>query len=134
MAIVTGGDITEIAWSNPLLGSGFLYPIAGEESTFCLGGFTGDDDKVVDGAGRLINSLHRVPWDFKVKVANDMVNTREFEAMVDVAGSTEDTTWTISVINGAVYKAQGTIQGRLELNGSKSAFELMVVGGGTLGQ
>lgn len=132
MAIVSGGDITEIKWSNPSLGSGFWYPLAGEDSTYNLGGFRGADEGKVDGAGRLINSLNRMPWMFQVVVANDMVNTNEFEEACAIAASPDPTIFTISNINGAVYSGQGTIQGDLELNGNKSSFSLKVVGGGQL--
>lgn len=132
MAIISGGDITEISWSNPDLGSGFFFPVAGEDSTYDLGGIRANDDGILDGAGRLINSMNRKPWMFSVLVANDMVNNNEFEAASAIAQSTVDTTWAFTNINGVTYQAQGTIQGTVELNGNKSTFTLKVVGGGNL--
>lgn len=134
MPVVSGGDITEISWSNPSLGAGFFYPIAGEDSELDLGGFKNDDNGVVDGAGRLINSKNRKAWMFSVPVANDPVNTQEFEAATAIAASLEETTWTFSMISGAVYTGVGTIQGEIKLNGNKATFQLKVVGGNQLKQ
>jgi len=130
--IVTGGDITEIKCSNTTLGEIRMFPVAGEAGNYDTGGYRGADDGIVDGGGRLINALNRKPWYFDVPVVNDMVNTNEYEFMVAIAGSPDDTTWTFSNVNGAVYSGKGTIQGDLKLDGQKSTFQLKVVGGGQL--
>jgi hypothetical protein len=134
MALVTGGDIKEISWSNSLLGAGFFMPVAGSDSTYDLGGYRGNDQAVLDGGGRLINQLNLKPWMFQVEVSNDMGDTKEFETASAIAASTAETTWTFSHINGFVYKGVGVIQGDLQLNGNKSTFTLKVTGGGVLQQ
>ena len=130
MAVISGGDTFEIAWSNGDLGSGFFFGIAGEAFTYMGGGYRGNDQAVLDGANRLIKSMNRMPWSCEGKVSNDMVNNNEFEAAQAIAASTTETTFTVSNANGTVYKGAGTILGDLELDVDKCSFTLKLVGGG----
>jgi hypothetical protein len=53
--MATGGDIIEITFNHPSIGSGTLFPKAGEDSTYNTGGFrSADDDNMIDGAGNMI--------------------------------------------------------------------------------
>ena len=50
-----GGDITEITYNHPDLGSGGLYPKAGEDTSYFVGGVvTGSDANMIDGGGNTI--------------------------------------------------------------------------------
>ena len=40
----TGGDILEITFNHPTLGSGTIYPKSGEDSTLITGGFRSEDE------------------------------------------------------------------------------------------
>jgi hypothetical protein len=132
--MVTGGDIVEVKYSNPNVGSGFFFPIAGEDSTFDLGGFRNDDSGVVDGKGALIVSKNRKPWSFEVTVSNDMLGAQELEKAKALHADTNDTVWSFALSNGAVYTGKGAIVCDLELNGNKATFTLKVKGGGDLKQ
>ena len=58
---VIGGDILEITFNHPTLGSGIIFPKAAEDSTFDLGGFRSNDDAAgVDGSGEMIDQSDRV--------------------------------------------------------------------------
>lgn len=134
MAVVINGDIVEIAWSNPDLGSGFFFPIANTDSTLNLGGFRGNDQAVLDGAGRLMNQKNRMPWSASMETANDPLNTKELEAASALAASTAETVYTITHVSGVRYKGAGTILGNLEGNFNKGSFQLTLTGGGVLVQ
>jgi hypothetical protein len=111
------------------LGSGFFFPIGGEAGTLDTGGFRNEDNGVVDGAGRLINSMNRKAGTMEIPIANDMVTSQEYEAAVAIAGSTDETIWTVEHVNGSIYKGSGTIQGDIKLDTNKSRFDLKVVCG-----
>ena len=58
-----GGDITEISFNHPTIGSGVLYPKSGEEFNYDLGGIRTDDDaKGTTGDGQSIKKMTRNRW------------------------------------------------------------------------
>lgn len=126
---VYGGDITELSWSNPDVGSGFFFPVAGESNTLDIGGFTNDDDGALDGAGRLIVNKKRMPGMFEIVVASDMQTTQEYETAKALAQSFNDTVFTIGYSNGIVYKGNGVVVGQPVLATDKSTFSLKVNSG-----
>lgn len=132
MAQVSGGDITEVTYSNPVVPTGRIFAISGEDSDFDLGGFRNDDGGAVDGAGRFIIQKNRKPWMFNCTFSNDMGGANEFEAMNALQASNAETTFTISLVNGVSYRGSGAVVGELKLNGNKSTFELNIMGGGFL--
>ena len=132
MAMIAGGDTLDITWSNPALGTGVFWGVAGEAGMYDLGGFRSDDSGMVDGAGRFINQQNRKAWSFEQIVSNDMGTNMEFEAAVAIAGSQTDTVFTVSNVNGATYQGAGTLVGDLKLDGNKSQFTLKLMGGGSL--
>lgn len=128
--MVSGGDILEISWSNPN-GTGFFFPVAGEDSTYDLGGFRSDDTGAIDGAGRYINQLNQKPWMFSVTASNDMTaDVPEFEAANNIASFAGDTTFAFTCVNGITYTGVGTVVGDIQLNGNKSTFTFKAQGGG----
>lgn len=130
MAVV-GGDIIEITFNHPTIGSGIIYPKSAEDSTLDTGGFRGADDaNMIDGAGRTIRQLNRVRWSFETTVANDMNATQDIEKMVLIASSPDEAEWTFTHINGSVYAATGSPVGDLQLNTNQSTFTLKLSGGG----
>lgn len=132
MSVVIGGDILAIKWSNPDLGSGMFFPLANTDSTLNKGGFRGNDQPVLDGAGRMINQMNRTAWSAKMEVAADLVNSQEFETASAIAASTSETVWTIDHVSGVTYSAKGVILGSLEMNANKASFSLNICGGGQL--
>jgi hypothetical protein len=134
MSQITGGDITEVTYSNEDVGAGRFFAIAGEDSTFDLGGYVNDDGGAIDGAGRFIHQKNLTPWSFSVLCSNNMGETDEFEAARDLQRSTKPTTFTFSLANGISYSGVGSLVGSVELNGNKSTWTLNVKGGGRLQQ
>lgn len=130
---MTGGDIIEITYNHPDLGSGVIYPKSAEDSTYNLGGFRSQDDKnMVDGSGEAIDTMNRERWSFESTVAWDMNLREDLEKLSALAASPTPATWTITHINGVVHAGKGKPVGDLSGNGNKATFPLKVSGGGVL--
>lgn len=131
--MAVGGDIREIQWNHPTLGSGTLFPKAGEASSYDLGGFRGEDDaNGLDGGGNTIRVLKQNRWFFEVPVSNDMNIKNELEKINAMCGDPQEATWTITHINGTVYVGTGAPVGELKFDGMASTFPFKVSGGGNL--
>jgi hypothetical protein len=130
---VTGGDLIEITYNHPTLGSGVLYPKSGEDSTFDGGGFRNNDDSNgIDGGGRAIFQKNRVRWMVESTVSWEMAIANEAEKIKQLAGDPVDATWTITHINGTVWQGKGQPVGDIQPNGSAATFTLKISGGGEL--
>jgi hypothetical protein len=129
MAVVSG-DIIEITFNHPTIGTGTFFPKAGEDSTFDPGGFRGNDDaNLVDGGGRTIRQLNRVRWSYEGDITWDMNNTNEVELINQLAASPVEATWTISHINGTVWGGKGAPVGDVQGNGNNGTITLKIAGG-----
>jgi hypothetical protein len=125
-----GGDITEITYNHPTLGTGTWFPKASEDSTFDPGGIRGNDDaNMVDGGGRTIRQLNRVRWSFAGTVAWDMNSANELEQARKLAASPVEADWTISHINGTVWGGKGAPVGDVQGNGNAGTFSIKLSGG-----
>jgi hypothetical protein len=128
-----GGDIIEIAYNHPTLGSGTFFPKANTDSTFNLGGFRSDDsDDGIDGSGQMIDKLNRKRWSADLTCAWDNNSRQELEQATALAGNPVQATYTISHVSGAVYKGTGKPVGDLAGNGNEATFALKIAGGGIL--
>jgi hypothetical protein len=128
--MAVGGDITEITFNHPTLGSGVIYPKAAEDSTFDLGGLRSNDDaNMVDGSGEMIDQMNRVRWKLGVTVAWDMNEENDLQKMADLAASPQQADWTITSINGTVWGGKGKPVGDYEGNGNAATFPLTISGG-----
>lgn len=131
--MTVGGDIIEITFNHPTLGTGTIFPKANEDSTFDLGGFRGDDDaNMIDGSGGNIKKLNRVKWSVESTIPWDMNTKKELEIITNMAGSPIDAEWTFSHVNGSVYKGTGSPVGDQQANANAATFTLKVSGGGKL--
>lgn len=131
--MAVGGDIIEITYNHPTLGSGVIFPKSSEDSNYDLGGFrSADDTNMIDGGGNMIDQMNRVRWSFEVVVAWDMNLREDLEKVVELASSPEQSEWTFTNLNGTVYGAKGKPVGDYQGNGNQSTFTLKVSGGGKL--
>src|SRR5688572_7600879 len=131
--MAVGGDIIEITYNHPTLGSGVIFPKAAEDSTFDLGGFRSNDDaNMIDGSGAAIDQMNRVRWSLEATVAWDMNTDLTLEKLVALASSPVPASWTISHVNGSVYGGKGKPVGDLQGNGNAATFTLKISGGETL--
>jgi hypothetical protein len=131
--MAVGGDIVEITYNHPTIGTGTIFAKAGEDSTFDLGGLRSDDDaNGVAGNGEMIVKLSRARWSFEVTVAWDMNTREDLEKITDLAGSPVDADWTISHASGEVYGGKGRPVGDVSGNGNAATFPLKLSGGSKL--
>lgn len=134
MGAATGGDITEISFNHPTIGSAILYCKASEDNTFDLGGFrSDDDDDGVDGGGNMIDKINRKRWSVDIaNMTNDMNDRQDVEKINLLAASPVLADWTFSHINGTVYGGKGKPVGDIKNNVNASTFPLKIAGGGKL--
>lgn len=129
----SGGDIIEITYNHPSIGTGVFYPKSSEDSTYDTGGFrTGDDANMIQGDGQAIYQMNRKRWEFMVKCGWDMLTANELEILSDLSGSQEEGVYTFTSVNGVVYKGKGKIVGDIQGNGNTSTVDLKASGGGIL--
>lgn len=126
-----GGDIIEITYNHPTIGTGVLYPKAAEDNTFFIGGIqTASDANMIDGSGKPIWQKNRSRAYFVAVVSNDMNgDTPEFEKIQQLSADPVPAQWTFTVINGVTYGGEGKPVGDLEQNINQSTFSLRVEGG-----
>jgi len=129
-----GGDITEVTWNHPTLGSGVIQIKASEDNTYDLGGpRNNDDDSQITGSGLKIwqknmkgpsVNLPNVAWDMNVGL--------DYEKIVALAADPEPAEWTFSHINNSIYGMTGAPVGDLVGNVNSATFPLKIAGGGKL--
>lgn len=130
---VVAGDIIEVTYNHPTLGSGVLFPKSAEDSKYDLGGFRSTDDaNMVDGSGAMIDQKQRKRCFFEITAAWDANNREELEKMNALAEHPVPADWTITSVNKTVYGMKGIPVGDIEGNGNAGTFPLKVSGGGKM--
>jgi len=130
---VIGGDILEVTFNHPTLGSGIIFPKAAEDSTFDPGGFrSNDDDGMIDGSGQMIDELTRIRWSLESTIAWDMNSREDLTKLVALNSDPVLAEWTFTHINGTVWGGQGKPVGDMKGNGKAATFPLKIAGGGVL--
>lgn len=131
--MAVGGDIIEVTYNHPTIGSGIFSPKAAEDSTYDLGGFrSADEANGIDGGGNMIDQLNRARWSFEVPISWDMNDKQELEKLSAMTASPVPADWTFSHINGTVYAGKGKPVGDINANGNSAMATLKVSGGGIL--
>lgn len=126
------GDITEVTFNHPTLGSGIFLPKAGEDSNYDLGGFrSADDANMIDGAGAMIDQMNRTRPFFECVLSGDMNTREDLEKLTALASSPVKADWTFTHINGTVYGGKGKPVGDVTLNGNTGQINLKVAGEGS---
>lgn len=133
MGASVGGDITEVTFNHPTLGTATILPKSAEDSAYDLGGFRiKDEAEGITGRGDAIIQMNCVRWSFETTVAWDMNSRTDLEKIVALSASPVPADWTISHINGTVHGASGWPVGDQSGNGNAATFKLKVAGGGKL--
>lgn len=133
MAVYLGGDIEEITCSHPTLGDFRFQAKSNESYTLDPGGIRANDDaNSVTGSGVMIQQKNRVLWSFEGPVAVDMASGNEMENIPKLSASSEEGTWTISMIGGVIWKGKGIPVGDMQIDTNTAQMTLKVAGGGTI--
>lgn len=126
-----GGDILEITYNHPTVGTGVLYPKAGEDSTFDPGGYRSNDDaNMLTGSGEMIDQMNNVRWLFEGTIAWDANNRDELTKLKALAASPVAADFTVTSINGTVWGGTGKPVGDIQGNGNAATIALKLSGGG----
>jgi len=105
----TGGDITEITYNHPTIGSGVIFCKSNEDGTLELGGYrSNDDDNSSTGNGKMIDQMNFRRASFECPpIAWDMTDVDEQQKLVALAESTVLADWTIDHISGKIWGGKG---------------------------
>lgn len=132
---VNAGDIIEISYNHPTVGSGVLSPVTAQDNEYDLGDVrTVDDENSVTAKGEAIYVMNTKRWKATTLVTSDMNVRQEYEKMIAISKSLDEATWTFLHINGTVYRGKGKPVGDLKLNVNAGTFSLMVSGGSIFAQ
>ena len=127
----TGGDIQEISYKHPTLGSGSWEPKASEDGTFDPGGYRSNDDaNMVTGAGQMIDQMNMVRWSVESVVAWDMTVSDELAQARKLASSPVLADWTFTHVNGTVWGGKGKPVGDINGNTNTAQMKIKLAGGG----
>lgn len=128
--MASGGDIIEITYNHPTLGTGVFLPKAGEDNSYFPGGVTtGSDANMITASGDPIWQQNRSRGYFVATVANEQNTKQDLEKIIELSASPVPADWTFSVINGVTYGGKGKPVDVPEGNINQSTFSLRVEGG-----
>jgi len=124
------GDITEITYSHPTIGSGVFFPKSAEGNTYDPGGIRNSDDaNAIAGDGSLIVTKNRVAGFFEVMIEDDMNVRGDALILAQLAADTVAADYTFSVINGSVFACSGIPVGDINPDVNSGTFTLKIVSG-----
>jgi hypothetical protein len=128
-----GGDILEISYKHPTLGSGTWFPKAGEDLTLDSGGYTSaDESDGITSDGQPINKINRKRWMCECSVAWDMANNDEVDKASKLAASPVDADFTFAHISGVVWGGKGRPVGDIQGSTKDAQMKIKISGGGEL--
>lgn len=133
MAEILGGDIIEITYNHPTIGTGTFSVKAGEDASMSTGGVrTNDDASSVTSNGRNIKILNVQRWWFSLGIGWDLNDADELEVCSQLAADPIDSVFTFDHIGHSVRTGSGSIVGDLEGNSQSASIALKFSGGGRL--
>ena len=128
-----GGDIIEITYNHPTLGSGSFFPKSEEDGTIDPGGFrTADEDNGVTGSGDPIFKKNRKRWSVEVTVRWDANKANDLERLNLLSNSSVEATYTFNLANGTIWKGVGMPVGDIQGSSNDATQSLKIAGGGFL--
>src|SRR5690554_4651881 len=104
----TGSGILEVTYNNAEVGQGTFYTKDNEDYTIDLGGVrSSDDTSNATTSGERINQMNVVCSKFELPpVAWDKTVKDEQEKLQRLCASVVGSTWTITCLDGAIYKME----------------------------
>lgn len=125
MATFSGGDVVNMTYNHPTIGSGTMFCKSGEDGNYDPGGKrTNDDANSITGSGQMMQSMNNVLASYENTVAWDMKGQNELYILKQLAGSDVMADWTITVINGSVISGKGKPVG--DIQGNTNTAEISV--------
>lgn len=125
-----GGDVFEINFNHPTIGTGTFFMKAGEDVTFDPGGFRTEDDMgSVAGNGEMIQKVNQMRWMIEGPIAWDMNGNNEIAVLASLAEDPVLATYTISHINNTVWRGEGKPVGDIQGSGQDATIPTKFSGG-----
>ncbi|WP_036384058.1 hypothetical protein [Muricauda sp. MAR_2010_75] len=129
----TGGDIEEVVFKHPTLGTIRCETKGNEAFTFDPGGLrSNDDDDAVTGAGEMIDSINRKRWSMEGPLVINFTDKTSLENIPNLAASPELSVVTVTMVFGKVFKGKGKPVGDIKVDTNNSQMSLKVAGGGKM--
>jgi len=132
MPSTTHGDIKEITYNHPTIGSGRFRPKSGEGNTYNLGGFANNDDaNSISSGGDLIMTKNRVRAMLEAVIVNSTAEGEESDANIvrQLQESPVPSDWTFTTQANAVYSGSGFPVGEIAPDLNAGTFTMKVVFG-----
>jgi hypothetical protein len=127
----TGGDILEVTCLHPTEGLVRLDPKGSEDTEMDFGGYiNSDSDDSVTGSGINIIQKNRKRWSVAVPPVGWDKDPDTLEVLQSISDSGLESEWTITVIDGTVFKGKGTISGDLKGNKNTGLVNSFKISGG----
>ena len=125
-----GGDITEITFTHPTIGSGTFYAKSGEDAVVNYGGLrSADEVQNITGNGDNIDIMTNSRWRVEVVCAWSTTEREDSKVLNELAASTVPADWTFQHVSGAIYGAKGKPVGDLDGSLGNATFTLITSGG-----
>lgn len=122
------GDIQEVTFNHPTLGSGVFFPKSAEGNTFDPGGLRNSDDaNSITGGGSLMIQKNRVRGFFEIIIENDMNVRNDAIVLKELSASPLPADWTVTHINGTVWAGSGVPVGDITPDMNTGTMTLKVV-------
>lgn len=104
----TGGDVLEITYNHPTIGSGVIFCKSNEDFNLDPGGFrTNDDANSIASNGKAVRQINRVRGSVEGTIAWDMTDNDELDKLSQLAGNPLSADWTIESITGEIWGGSG---------------------------
>lgn len=128
-----GGDIIEVTYDHPTLGSSRFYAKSEEDGTIDRGGFrTSDDANGITGSGETIRKITRVRWSLEVMIRWDMSLGLDVQKLSDLAADPVEANWTFSHVSGVTWGGRGAPVGDIQGSTGEATTTMKISGGGVL--
>jgi hypothetical protein len=130
---IIGGDILEVSFTHPTLGSGTFRTKSDEDGEYDKGGFrSADEDKGVASDGTMIDTMSRNRWSVSCVIASDLVTNEDLEKLTQLAANPVPAVWTFQHVSLAVYRGSGKPVGDIKHQTKAATVQLKLSGGGEL--
>jgi len=121
------GDITDVTFNHPDIGSGRFLPKAAEGNTMDPGGIrTADDAAAVTSNGTMLWKKNRVRGFFEVVIEDDQEEALDALKVAELAAHPKEAVWTFTMINNTVWQGTGKPVGDIQPNVDDGTFTLKV--------
>lgn len=124
------GDIREITYNHPTIGSGAFFAVSAQSITYSPGGYRTDDNaNGIASNGDPIFVINQVRGHFTVIIENDTTVRNDVDILARLAEDPLPAEWTVSLLNGSTFRGKGKPVGDFEPDLNTGQVTLKIAGG-----